>query len=374
MQTELSRYSARGETLPGTGGIDSAFLTLLRKADQEMGGLPAARARVLNLVLCVPNSEKSRLLKRAHRAIEGIVQAHPSRTIIVQVEPDNGPDGVEATPSLRGEHIGTAAHEIMFEQVEVLAKGEAAEHVAEAVFPLLVSDLPVIVWWLGEPDVDSLGFRRLANLADRIIVDSNDFKNPIPGLLRLAALAGSSQTKWCDFAWSRLTGWRELTAQMFDSAATVPMLENITGVEVHYSGEPIQALLLVGWLGSRLGWKFERKQGAARLGASSLNATLRSSSEHIEVVLKHVRGSKDNEIGAVNAVTLRTRTDTFQVRRAKNIDFADIVVDRGDGPTIHQTLPLPPETDASLLSAELTMGGYDLVFEDALHFANEIWR
>src|SRR5437870_2008235 len=117
MQTELSKYSTRGATLPSTGGIDSAFLSLLRQADQEMGGLPAARARVLNLVLCVPKSERGRQLARALRAIEGIVQAHPSRTIVVQVDRDAKPDGVEATPSLRGEHIGTAAHEIMFEQV-----------------------------------------------------------------------------------------------------------------------------------------------------------------------------------------------------------------------------------------------------------------
>src|SRR5207245_2138248 len=66
--------------------------------------------------------------------------------------------------------------------------------------------------------------------------------------------------------WARLTPWRELVAQCFDSVETRPYLDRLTEVQIEYedlsNGARVQrgqSLLLAGWLASRLGWEPARE-------------------------------------------------------------------------------------------------------------------
>ena len=66
-----------------------------------------------------------------------------------------------------------------------------------------------------------------------------------------------------DFNWTRLTTWRESTAQFFDlpgdrrympaSSAWRLIMRSRPAT----SRNPVQALLYAGWMASRLDWKFE---------------------------------------------------------------------------------------------------------------------
>ena len=59
-----------------------------------------------------------------------------------------------------------------------------------------------------------------------------------------------------DLAWLRTTPWRERVAATFDPAHLRPDLATISAVEVrHHPDSNAAALLLVGWLASRLGWQ-----------------------------------------------------------------------------------------------------------------------
>src|SRR5205823_5362245 len=64
-----------------------------------------------------------------------------------------------------------------------------------------------------------------------------------------------------DMNWERLTRWREMVAQFFDGAQLRPYLDRINQVRIEFAlskrGGPVnraQALMLGGWLASRLGW------------------------------------------------------------------------------------------------------------------------
>src|SRR5262249_45125879 len=59
--------------------------------------------------------------------------------------------------------------------------------------------------------------------------------------------------------WERLTLWRELTAQFFDGPTLRPYLDRIRRVTIEFvqngPANRAQALLVAGWLASRLGWQ-----------------------------------------------------------------------------------------------------------------------
>jgi glucose-6-phosphate dehydrogenase assembly protein OpcA len=58
-----------------------------------------------------------------------------------------------------------------------------------------------------------------------------------------------------DLAWLRSTPWRERVAAAFDSQAMRAELEKVETVAVrHHPDSTVAAMLLVGWLASRLGW------------------------------------------------------------------------------------------------------------------------
>jgi hypothetical protein len=59
-----------------------------------------------------------------------------------------------------------------------------------------------------------------------------------------------------DLAWLRSTPWRERLAASFDPPQWRPALGRISAVTVqHRADSTAAALLLVGWLASRLGWR-----------------------------------------------------------------------------------------------------------------------
>jgi hypothetical protein len=59
-----------------------------------------------------------------------------------------------------------------------------------------------------------------------------------------------------DLAWLRSTPWRERVAATFDPVHLRPDLRHISSVTVRHNPESAAAaLLLIGWLASRLGWQ-----------------------------------------------------------------------------------------------------------------------
>ncbi|HKR99736.1 MAG TPA: glucose-6-phosphate dehydrogenase assembly protein OpcA, partial [Candidatus Dormibacteraeota bacterium] len=99
-------------------------------------------------------------------------------------------------------------------------------------------------------------------LADRIILDSGAFPDPAPTLHFVAGELRRHHSALVigDFAWERTREWRQMIAQAFASPNAQQRLQAIRSVTIESSGDhsPAQALLLAGWLASRLGWEHPR--------------------------------------------------------------------------------------------------------------------
>jgi hypothetical protein len=142
--------------------------------------------------------------------------------------------------------------------------GESGRHLGAVVAPLLIHDLPVTLWWPGDPPFGSHAAVELLAMADRLVVDGSSWSES--GLTRLQAMAAlltDERLSIFDIALVRQSRWREAIATVFDLADYLPYLPYIRRIAVTYAagsetGAPgstniVKPLYHVAWLASRLG-------------------------------------------------------------------------------------------------------------------------
>lgn len=338
-------------------------------------GRTVARASVLNLVVYADREVHAR---RAVESTGRLAYRHPSRAIVVLGDRER--EGVDAEVLLHC-HVPRAdeSAEVYFEQILARVRGDADERVASVVIPLLVPDLPTFLWWTGTPPSDARRFDDLLALADRLIVDSADFARPDKTLAVISELArthGGKRFGLTDLNWTRLTPWRELIAAFFDVEAWRPCLDSIVGVRVGFAVDmdgrdihPSQALLLIGWLASRLGW-----QGVDALAPSEAGGLLFTMADaddkpiHVRVRPRFERGVDAGDMSGVR-IQARYADDLYEFVLKRDPDPRHItasVLVNGESRS-RRVLPLPEPGIDELLREELSIVGSDRVFEDALH-------
>ena len=265
-------WSAR-DTTPEK--IAAALRELLhaRYEDNE-GYVPA---RVLNMVAVVDREWKGEIQNR----LERVGRYHASRTVLCAVE--RGRDHLDAWASMHSdvdlEEPGQFA--LTHEDIEVDVGPRHLPDLATIVDPLLVSDLVTVVWSPhGHPEaVDAL-----LGLADVVLLDSVEDAEVGAALARVAELAARAYV--VDLAWLRSTPWRERIAATFDPPDLRPALWQLGAVTVEHRPDSVAAaLMLVGWLASRLGWQPHplmahpagngSREGKLRTGRGEVHVSLR---------------------------------------------------------------------------------------------------
>jgi glucose-6-phosphate dehydrogenase assembly protein OpcA len=100
----------------------------------------------------------------------------------------------------------------------------------------------VFLRWRGELAWGSTELDELVGLTDRLIVDSTEWPDPEEELARLPELFEA--TALGDIAWTRTEPWRFALADLWPDVGKVSRLK--------VAGPRAEALLLAGWLRSRL--------------------------------------------------------------------------------------------------------------------------
>ncbi|MEP7189832.1 MAG: glucose-6-phosphate dehydrogenase assembly protein OpcA [Roseiflexaceae bacterium] len=351
------------------------------------------RTCVLNLIVVTGGG---RAAEHATETVARLTGRHPNRAFVISAAPNARKDVLDAWVQTHCQMPSPGRPQVCGEQITIEARGRAVDRVAGTLLPLLVPDVPVMLWWpRGEP-ADDPRFLKFADLVDRIIVDSATFAAPEAGLARMAALlnpdpstslggtegreehAGrraSAGTAISDLSWSRLTPWRELTAQFFDAPALVPHLSEITRVTVEYevrAGEAAdrsQALLLVGWLAARLGWRTAEPPSQQADGTTLHMAA--ATGEPIAVELRPAAPA-DDALDRLAALTIDCRRARFTIARD---DTPDCAVARSE---IEGMLPIQRKVrlerldEAELIGEELRLLGHDKTFEAVLQVTAEL--
>jgi glucose-6-phosphate dehydrogenase assembly protein OpcA len=221
------------------------------------------RTSVLNLVVCVPTIEAAR---DASTLLRDLSSTHIARVVLLILN-ENAPDMVATWVTVRSFPVISDLTRHNFEQITVMLQGSAVSSINSIVSPLLKPDLPVYLWWLRDMPNEHHLFEGLTALSTHLIVDSDSFSQPEESMSILASLINTTtNSALSDLNWGRITRWRELIAQFFDSQEYLPYLNGLERIEIEHSvapassvqatkPNPTSALLLAAWLKLRLGWR-----------------------------------------------------------------------------------------------------------------------
>jgi glucose-6-phosphate dehydrogenase assembly protein OpcA len=340
---------------------------------------PIVRAAMLNLV-AVAESEAA--ATAATDAVRVLLERHPMRAVVLQMRPDVAHEGVEAMVQAHC-HLPTWSRSyICGEQISLVVQGrEAVRHVRGNLLPLLITDLPTVLWWPGAPFAHPL-VGRLAELSDQFVVDSTSFPDLVAGLSGLLAIVDQPglQVDCRDLSWARITPWRSLIAQFFDSPNARPVLDAINYVTITYRADGgdtprlAQPLLVAAWLASRQGWALDssRNGQAVERRGERLLLHLRGQAHAVTVDL---RPDDERAVapGSVVSVRLQVRGSEpraeFSVACLDDPAFVLTLAQQGGRQPVPRVTKLSSADAAHLLSAELDLPRHDSTLIGALRVA-----
>jgi glucose-6-phosphate dehydrogenase assembly protein OpcA len=227
--------------------IESALRRMLHERHGEDSGY--VPGRVLNMVCVVDKPWAGEVVNRLDRT----GRFHASRTIILAIEPGRRTmDAVATLASEADPKPGEFA--LLRENVLVTVGDRHVGHLDSIVDPLVITDLPTMLW---APHGHHEAVDELLALVQIVLMDSVDEPDVTDGLARARELADAG-VYVVDLAWLRSTPWRERVAASFDPDGLRHELQQLTAVEIrHHQRSRAAAMLLVGWLASRLGWRTE---------------------------------------------------------------------------------------------------------------------
>jgi glucose-6-phosphate dehydrogenase assembly protein OpcA len=225
--------------------IEAALRDLLaRRYHEDHSFVPA---RVMNLVVILDREFRGEIENRLAR----VGRYHPSRLVIAAVEERRTQLDAWATVAAEDAKHEPGHIAIGRERIEVDIGPHHLGHLDSIVDPLLVSDLATMVW---APHGHREGVDALRRLANIVLVDTQDEPEVAAAFERVSELIASAYV--VDLAWLRSTPWRERIAASFDPPAMRSALGAIDKVVVrHERDSAATAMLLCGWLASRLDWR-----------------------------------------------------------------------------------------------------------------------
>ena len=354
-------------------------LTGLRQTD-----VAPARTSVLNLVVYAGTKE---LARRSAQLIGQLATHHPSRAIIFDVAGSDAifQSDIDARVST---HCFAAAGErfaACFEEIQITVPLDSLDYLPSIIVPLALPDLPTVLWWPGLPPFTDRRFQRVVQTSDRLIVDSLDYPRCTLNLARTHLLA--RQLAGCpavaDLNWVRLMPWRRSLTRFFDPGQMRWALDHVNRVRLEFgqaAGQrenEAQALLLLGWVAGRLGWRLDEGAGTEHEGREERFVVRDPQGQRIVIELGSrpaPRRFNGYLLGAQVSASDGSRDARFEVTRIGD-DLASI---RGqascsDGVSYEHTMQAAPVELSKLLGHELERIGHEDLYEDALaeasHFA-----
>jgi glucose-6-phosphate dehydrogenase assembly protein OpcA len=357
----------------------------------------AARTSVMNLVVIARRPE---IAERTSAVISMLTGRHPSRTLIVNAADPDGPSWLDAQVQAHCMLPREEAAEVCAETIYLTAGGEAGRHLEAIVAPLLIHDLPVTLWWPGEPPFQIPAVRDLLEMADRLVVDGSTWSGDgLARLRQLSQLQATSRIAVCDFALVRQSRWREAIASIFDMPDFTPFLGSIRRIAVAYAAHEgadapgatniVKPVYHVAWLASRLGLAVERPLAPVEVPRTArarpvrgrdnkpvlhrgLQATLRGGRSEVGVVIRPVLSPMPG--GTTLRVELLAERRGSELRADVTAEAETVHVRVWlDGiETLDRYFRAPRRTEADLLAEVIESTGRDPIAVDALRDAAEL--
>jgi glucose-6-phosphate dehydrogenase assembly protein OpcA len=254
--------------------VESELSKLWGTTSLELGGHdvdtdPAAVTRIVlaNLVVADWGDNSARV----HNLLDTLLARYPCRAIVLR-----GTGGADQT--IRAE-VSAVCHlpapgmpQVCGEKILLSCAANSLDLLPGAVRPLLETDLPLVLWWVGDPRRAAPLFRDLGDESSRILLDLPDSAAGLEALALGLDPALNPYTR--DVAWFGITQWRELAAQFFDPPGAAAVLPEFATVRIEATWAqstpvPRVSAWFAAWLAGQLGWK-PLRAGASGGGPSAV--------------------------------------------------------------------------------------------------------
>jgi Glucose-6-phosphate dehydrogenase subunit len=183
-----------------------------------------------------------RWVDAATDTLAGMGERHPSRTILLFPHPNDPRDALDGEVDLRCFIRAGESGQVCSEVVSLRLCGPRAQAPGSVAMPLLIPDLPVFLRWRGEPPFGDQALDQLTEVADRLVLDSDEWSDCDGTFARLPEIFDRIAVS--DIAWAKVQPWRESCAGLWPGIAESESLR--------VAGPRGQTLLLWGWLRARL--------------------------------------------------------------------------------------------------------------------------
>jgi glucose-6-phosphate dehydrogenase assembly protein OpcA len=348
---------------------------------QETSGEPdepevvVLRARAANLMVFLANEAA---LPQTQQTIRELAGVHPCRAFVMLADREGPPVDIEMFVSASSQLEGRSKKpELCCEEVTLVARGHFSSELPSAVTPLLVPDLPIFLWWQDLRRLNDDTFRPLSLAADRLVIDSVDLAAmnlSLEAVERLFSRKTKEVLAVSDINWARLTSWRALLANFYDVSEYRPALEDLERVTIEYvapesdaNGIAVQALLIAGWLASRLQWNLSSDTSADN---THIFLARRQDGGEITLELKRLErpAIKPGRLAKIELLAKREEA-SFVVKRADNGLHLETQATVEGRLCPGSTLPVRNRTTAQLLAREMEILVNDITYEAAVRVA-----
>jgi glucose-6-phosphate dehydrogenase assembly protein OpcA len=357
--------------------IESELARLWGPAAEQAGGPELENPHVTRIVLanlvvaCLDGDGES-----LAPVLETVIARFPCRGIVV-LGSEDAARRIKAEVSALCHLPAPGLPQVCSERIVLRAGPNAADLVPGAVRPLLEADLPMVLWWAGDPRAHESLFRDLADECARLVLDLPD-----PGAPAASLRLGLDRSL-CPFsrdsAWFGLTRWRELVAQFFDPPGLRSSLQSIESVEIEVlsvdaSRTPRLAIWLGAWMAGQLGWKPEGRPTrpdavlTARFVNSGRDVTLR--------IVTRTEPGASVAAPQIARVTIRGQRDgakegeTFEIHRpVPDSPVVLVEAEACDACRLPRLIEVPELDPARRIAAALESSRVDLPFDRALPIA-----
>jgi len=306
-------------------------------------------AMTMNFIVWIENPE--------HRdwildAADKVSAKHPSRVVIL-----------EACSKVKGMSLQRATHgddtsemTVHAQRVTIGCNAVAPDQVRETVHALLVTGLPTVLWWTGNPFARRPTFDALVASAESLVVNTSGLSADESMVLELEKfMASRTPVSVRDIAWMRLSSWQDMIAQFFDNAAVREELFAIRRLRI-VAGSDAEALYLGGWLGSRLGW--------TACGHDEF-----CDRQDVHIPFEHVR---DGGARRVRSIEITTKNSVFTANVSDGDENVVILKATGSGARGERLVQLQSMDNASLIERAILDSTTDEVFETALRMVGTL--
>jgi hypothetical protein len=249
-----------------------------REIQRQIAAASASRtkASLFNLVIF----RRAFSLDPSAEALDYLLGRRPARLILVESGVDSPS---EAFVSARC-HPEPTSLELCFQEIRIQDGPDGVGRDPGFWSPLLIRDIPVILWWLEGMDRLPELLPGLAPVTDRLTgygtFAEGRGEDPFGVLGRLAVEVSEAGIPCSDFSWRRIQPLRLNTARLFDPPGSRELLGEIRSVRLR-GGARVEFLLYLFGIAARLGWapRLRRRGTRAGAGEEALGMTDASGSE-----------------------------------------------------------------------------------------------